>query len=145
MHGKEFLINIITTYFALVTMITIAMLILGSYFAPEASFGYMAYASPLIYAACGIIPTAVMYSKRELTVKELVIRKIIQFFLVEGVVLAVSYQSLDSHTGQSKVLISMAICVCIIFVLAHIISWFQNCMSAKQMTEELIIFQKNMK
>lgn len=145
MHGKEFLINLITTYFALVTLITIAILILGSYFAPEASFGYIAFASPLIYGACGVIPTAVMYSKRELTMKEIVIRKIIQFFLVEGIVLAVTFQSLDIHTEQRKVLISMAICVFIIFILAHIISWIQNYMSARQMTKELILFQQNVK
>ena len=49
MNGKEFAIRLMTTYFTLVTLITAATLGMGQYFEPEASFGYEAFASPLIY------------------------------------------------------------------------------------------------
>lgn len=145
MHGKEFMMKMISTYFTLVTMITVAMLILGLYFAPDESFGYIAFASPLLYGACGLLPSVVMYSKRELTVKELLIRKIIQFVLIEIIILAVAFQGKAIDKEQKEVVISMGISVFIIFVLAHAISWFQDYMSARRMTEDLIKFQENIK
>ena len=53
-----------------------------------------------------------MYAKKELTMKQVLIRKTIQLVLVE------------------------------IIVLTHVIEWYQDSISAKKMTEELWVFQK---
>lgn len=51
---------------------------LGMYFLPEMQFGYEAFCVPLIYGAVGTIPNVVMYSRKELKVKEVFVRKFIQ-------------------------------------------------------------------
>ena len=74
MHGKEFIMKIIRTYFTLVTLITVAIFLIGAQLAPDASLSYTAFAIPLIYAACGVLPSVVMYSRKELTVKQFLVR-----------------------------------------------------------------------
>ena len=66
MHGKEFVIDFIRTYFSVVALINVAILIMGLQIAPDSRFGYDAFAAPLIYGAAGTLPNIVMYSKRQL-------------------------------------------------------------------------------
>lgn len=142
MHGKEFFVDLIRTYFILVTLITVGILVMGSYFEPNACFGYEAFAAPLIYGGCGVLPNAVMYTRRELTIKELLARKAIQLILIEGIVLSVAFWNTDICSGQSDIVIGMGVCILLIYVLAHVIDWLQAYISAKRLTEELMNLQK---
>lgn len=145
MNLKEFAIRLMTTYFTLVTMITAAILVMGLYYEPDAGFGYEAFAVPLIYGICGTLPGIVLYSKRELTAKEFLIRKAIQFLLIEAAVLSVAFGSAGIHGKPPKLLAGIGVCVLIIFVLAHGIEWLQDCILARRLTEEFLTFQKNVK
>lgn len=143
MQGKEFLISSLRTYFIVVTLITVSTLVLGLYLDPDARFGYEAFASPLIYGACGILPNVVMYTKRELTMKELLVRKAVQLVLIEGFVLFAAFWGTNIYAEQKGAVIGMSGSIFVIYVLVHVIDWLQNCMSARRITEELILFQKN--
>ena len=44
--------------------------------------------------------------------------------------------------GQIEVVVSLAISILIIYILTHLVEWFQNSVEAKRMTEELLRFQK---
>jgi len=145
MHGKEILNDIITTYVTLVTLITLLLYVLGSYFFPDASFGYEGFASPLIFAACATLPNLLMYSKKELTVKSYLIRKSMQFVLIEIIVLAISFPDKSIFQKQPAIAITLAISVFIIFILTHLYDFFKNLVSAKRMTAELLLFQQNHK
>ena len=83
MTKKEFMYQIVRMFFVLVTLINIAMFIFGKMLQPDTTFGYQALILPVIYAVAGVLPMIVMYSDRELTVKEVIVRKIIQFLLIE--------------------------------------------------------------
>lgn len=141
MYGKEFAIRLMTTYFTLVTLITAATLGMGLYFEPEASFGYEAFASPLIYGVCGTLPGVVMYSRKELSVKAFLIRKALQFVLIETAVLLVAFCNPD-RVQRIDIMAGMGISVFVIFVLAHGIDWLEDCLAAKRLTEELLAFQQ---
>ena len=141
-NGKEFAIRLMTTYFTLVTLITAATLGMGQYFEPEASFGYEAFASPLIYGVCGTLPGIVMYSRKELSVKAFLIRKALQFVLIEITVLCAAFCD-PNRELRTDILAGMGICVFVIFVLAHGIEWIEDCIAAKRLTEELLAFQRN--
>lgn len=145
MHGKEFINDVLSTYFTLVTLITVVMFVLGTNFIPNAQFGYEAFASPLIYAGCGVLPNIVMYSKRELSVKEFLVRKVIQFVLVEIIVLAVALPGLGDYRSHMDIVIALAFSVFVIYLLSHLFDWIQNWMSAKRMTEDLLTFQQSHK
>ena len=143
MRGKELIRDMINTYFMLATMIVGAMTILGMYFMPDVKFGYEAFATPLIYAAYGTLPNVVMYAKKELTMKQLLVRKFIQLILVEIIVIAIAVPAEIFKEGKAEIVTLLAISILAVFVLTHLIEWFQNYAVAKQMTEELLVFQKN--
>lgn len=143
MRGKEFFIDLIRTYFSVVTLINVAIFIMGMHFSPDSRFGYDAFATPLIYGAAGTLPNIVMYSKRELKVKELLFRKILQFILIEVVVLFVAFYNQTAFWKQPRIIISVAISIFIIYVIASFIDWIQNSISAKQMTTALLKFQES--
>lgn len=143
MQGKELIRDMINTYFMLVTMIAGVMMILGMHFMPDMRFGYEAFGTPLIYAAFGTLPNIVMYAKKELTMKQLLIRKTIQLVLVEAIVIAVAVPAEIFEAGKTEIVVSLSISILLIYILTHLIEWFQNCAVAKQMTEELLSFQRN--
>ena len=91
MNGRDFWIDFIRTYFMIVTLITLAMWLVGKAVMPEQTFGYDAFAAPLINGLVGTIPNFVLYSKRELKVKELLVRKALQLVLIEAGVLLVAW------------------------------------------------------
>ena len=142
MQGKELIRDMINTYFMLATMILAVMTVLGMYFMPDMRFGYEAFGTPLIYAAYGTLPNIIMYAKKELTMKQYLIRKTIQLVLVEIIVITVVVPAEVIDAGQTEVVISLAISILMIYILTHLIEWFQNSAEAKRMTEELMSFQR---
>ena len=145
MKGKELINDMIYTYFMLVTMILGVMTVLGMHFMPDVKFGYEAFGNPLIYAAFGTMPNIIMYAKKELTMKQFLIRKMIQLILVEVIVIAVAVPNEMIKEGKTEVVVSLAISILVVYILTHLIEWFQNYTVAKKMTDELLNFQRNHK
>ncbi|MBP3577054.1 MAG: hypothetical protein J6K15_02980 [Lachnospiraceae bacterium] len=143
MHGKEFIADCIRTFFTVVSLINAVMFILGSHFMPEQQFGYGAFAAPLIYGLAGTLPNLVMYSKRELKVAELLVRKLIQLLLIEGLVLFVAFYGAGDEARTMEIVGSTAVSILVVYIIATLLDWLQNYLAAKQMTEELIRFQGN--
>ncbi|MCM1335491.1 MAG: hypothetical protein NC084_12250 [Bacteroides sp.] len=145
MSLKEFLYRSLTTYLILVACITAGTAILGSLLDPEAKFNYSAFASPFIFAALGVIPNLLMYSSKELSDKQVILRKIIQFFVIEAEVVTVCILSPTIHTENVEVIVGVVISVLVIFILVNVITIVNDYLSAKQLTKELMRFQKNIK
>ena len=143
MQGKELINDMIYTYFMLVTMILGVMAVLGNRFMPDVKFGYEEFWTPLIYAAYGTLPNIIMYAKKELTMKQFLIRKAIQLVLIEVIILAVALPMEMFSKDNIEMTAALMISVFVIFILTHLIVWVQNCMVAKKMNEELILFQQN--
>ena len=121
------------------------MFVLGIYFMPEARFGYEAFLVPLIYGLAGTLPNVVMYSKRELKVGELLVRKVIQLILIEVFVLfAVFYDTEELLFQKFEIIGSTAVGIFLIYVISTLLELLQNYLTAKQMTEELQRFQCKM-
>lgn len=142
MSKKEFLNDLISTYFTLVTLITALMFGMGMCIYPEEAIGYKAYAAPLVYAACGLLPNLLMYSKRELSIKEFCVRKVLQLVLVEVLVLTVAFYESDEQVRTSPLVFNVGMGIFIVFVLCHVVSWLQGCLSAKKLTEALVLLQQ---
>ncbi len=140
MSLKEILYRSLMIYFILVTCITAGIAVLGTVFDPDARFGYSAFVSPFIFAALGVIPNLLMYSSKELTDRQVILRKVIQFAVIEAEVSGVCILSPLIHTEKAEVIIGVMISVLVIFILVHLISILNNYFSAKQLTKELMQF-----
>lgn len=143
MRGKEFVLSFIRTYFAVVALVCAANFILGSYLAPEQTFGYEAFLVPLIYGLAGTIPSVITYSRKELSVKQLLFRKAIQLLLIEVSVLFVMFYGSNKAYQNPKIIFSVAASVLVIYVVIDLIEILQDHLTAKKLTDELIAFQQS--
>ena len=142
MQGKELLPKMFRNYFVLVTLINAVIFVSGSIAQPDARFGYSVFIMPLIYAFAGILPQAVMYSKRELSIKEVLLRKFIQLLLIELLVNGIILGEHALRPENTDVLKTISVCVVLVYVFANIISWMLDSVSARTLTRELAEFQK---
>lgn len=140
---KEHLKTQLASFFIIVTLINLAMFVLGLTLQPDYKFGYEAFAYPLIYGAVGLIPGLVMYSKKELTVKQTLIREIIQMLLTIVVVIAFMFGRFAIGKEYLPQVIGVSVSVIIIYVLVHVFAWLIDLKAAKAMTEDLKRFQQS--
>lgn len=142
MKLKDFLFRQLMIFFVLTTLITIAITILGSIFDPDAVLRYDALASPLFFAALSVLPGMIMYSKRELSVREVVFRKILQLLLIEAEVLTTAFLSPFIHTERPGTVAALVFSVIAIFAASHFFSYLSDLHTADQLTDMLTAFQK---
>lgn len=88
-----------------------------------------------------MIPMVVMYSKKELSIKEVCIRKVIQLVLIEVILYVVGYGIESIKTRDISITISFGLNIMVIFVLANVISYMRNAKEAKELTDSLKHFQ----
>ena len=142
MNLKQFLFRKMMLFFTLSTLITVAMVILGTIFDPEARFGYDGMLSPLIFAGACVLPSLVTWSKRELKPRELVLRELMQFLLTEAVVLGLAFRSSVIDTSRPVVLLGIGGSVLVIYLLVFQISWAANSAEARETDRQLQEFQR---
>lgn len=139
MNWDEFLRKNLMDFFIVVTCITLLMGVVGLIYEPDQRFGYEAYFSPLIFGVIGIVPSFITYSKKELSIRKMIIRKALQLIILEGLILGFGY-----WTGAMKgsILLSLFISVFLVFLLVHIISYVIDSKQAAHLSEELKTFQE---
>lgn len=138
MSFRECLYKSAKLYCVLVTLITAAIFIIGTAFAPNVRFGYASMISPFKFAALSILPTFVMVSKKELSMVQFIIRKVLQLVIIEGEILLCLWE-----LAGEGLLVFVAISVFVVFVLANVISAAGDWLMAKRLTRELKNLRKN--
>ena len=130
------------SYFISVTLINAAMLILGFMLSPRQRFGYEVFLYPLIYGLIGIIPGLIISTDRELSVKQVVIRKVMQMLLIIVLLLAFMFGDDPLNRQTMAVAAAVALSVVVIYILVNVIMWMLDARTAKSMTEDLKRFQQ---
>ena len=140
---KERLRDILNSFFISVTLINMAMLILGFLFRPEQKFGYEVFLYPLLYGLIGIIPSLIISTKKELSVSQVIIRKVLQCVLIAVLMLAFMFAGQPFSAEQIPAAFGVGISVIIIFILVNVIEWLLELRTAKSITEDLLKFQES--
>lgn len=143
MGFKNFIKSICATYFIVVTLINLVTFVLGTIYRPEERFGYDAFLTPLLYGLLGILPMCVMYSKKEMSLVQVLIRKVLQLILLEVLLIVFGFGHADFSKENIEQIVSFALSVFVIFVLVHVISFVLDTQQARQMTLDLISYQTN--
>ena len=139
---KEHLKTCLGNYFICVTLIDVAILVLGCMLEPEVKFGYEVFAYPLLYGFLGTLPGLVMFSRKELTIGQTIIREVIQMFLVVAIIIGFMFGRYINVSGAVPKIIGVAISVVIIYILVTFFGWLIDLRTANKMTEELRKFQE---
>lgn len=139
---KDKLKNMLSSFFISVTLINIAMLVLGRILRPDQQFGYEVFMYPLIYGLIGMIPALIVRDGKEFTVRQTLIREAIQMVLT--VVLLVAFIFGGNPIAEDTVItaVCVAVSVVIIYISVLVIGWFLDKKTADQMTQDLIRFQE---
>ncbi len=139
MSLKEFLKKRLMEYFITVTCVTLAMAILGLSLEPAARFGYDAYFSPLIFGLVSLIPALVTYSRRELSLRQTIIRKALHFLLLE--ILLVAFGRWAGLLNNIDSTASFALTVLIVYLAVNLFSWQLDKKEATQINQTLKALQ----
>ena len=139
---KERFKDAFTSFFISVTLIDAAMLILGMLLRPEQQFGYEVFLYPLIYGLIGMIPTLIITTDKELTIGQVLLRKVMQMLLIMVLLLAFMFAGRPMDREQILAAAGVAMSVAVIYVLVNVIEWMLDLRTAKGMTDDLLKFQQ---
>lgn len=139
---KELLIHALRVYTLLVTLITILLIILGKLLDRDRVFSYEAFLSPLIYALIGTAATVVTRSDKELSIRDLIIRKVISLLLIEGAIIFLALNADTIPTEKSWVIPGLALGILAVFVLTHVILYFIDRKEAEKLNTDLARYQE---
>lgn len=140
MSFNEFLRKELMRYFIIVTGVTLLIAVVGLQYEPDQKFGYEAFFSPILFGFIGIVPSVVTYSRKELTLKQMKLRKVFQLILLEVMILSFSY---IMGILETDTIGAMSFSIFIVFVAVHIIEWLIDNKRAQVLTLDLKTFQKN--
>lgn len=136
MDFKTFFIKkIMMSFFVSVTLICFAMALIGLNFDMNTQFGYEAFFSPLIFGLISSLTLLVQYSKKELSVKQAMLRTVIHFILLETVIIAVLF--FEGLLTSLNVAITLAVSIFIIYLTVKLILWINDKRIAKEFTVAL--------
>ena len=141
---KDMIKDFFEGFFISVTLINLAMFILGLLFRSDQRFGYEVFIYPLIYGLIGMIPILVVRTQKELSVKQIIIRKIMQLFLLMVLLLGCIFGQSLTEPDRIPAIIGVAFSIVLIYVLVNVIEWMMDERVAKDMTEDLLKFQKRL-
>lgn len=141
MSFKEYLKSTLSSFFIIVTFVNLAMFVLGSVFRPTDKFGYEAFLSPIVYGLISLVPVLLMYSKRELTLKQQILREFFKLIAIEAALVLFAF-GMDNLLAENTLLVvCFMISVAVIFVLVNVVEWLLDLRTAKQLNLNLKDFQ----
>ena len=139
MTKKDFAIKLLNMFFIVTTLITIVMGVMGLIWERDRLLTYEVMFSPVIIGFISVLPSIVMYSKKELTLRQIVIRKVLHLFLLEIELIAFSK---IMGIWNEVIGLPFVISILIVAVLVQVFLWLVGVQRANTITNELKAFQK---
>lgn len=136
MSKREFFRVVCTQYFIIVTLINVVMFALGMIYRPNDRLEYDAFLAPLIYAAFSMLPVILTYSRKELSVKQMIVRMVLNLLAIEGIMI-ICVLGTSALVEQPLVVAGFAFSVFLVYILVIVISWILDLGQARQMNIDL--------
>lgn len=140
MSFKEFVKSMIKDMFIITTLVNITMFVLGSIYRPQVTLPYYVFLYPVAYGILGALPSLVLYSRKELSVKQLILRKVLSIVLLELLLGSFTFLGYLEEVSLSM-LLSFAISVLVVYVLVNVIEWLIDTHNAVELMKELRQYQ----
>ncbi len=121
MSIKSFLKRCLLEYCIITTCVTAATAVLGLSISPEAMFGYEAFFSPLLFGLLSLIPSLVTYSRKELSFRQTIIRKVLHLLLLEATLTAFGHWNGMFQAFGDIAFFMLAVFA--VYILVHLINW----------------------
>lgn len=132
MELREFLKRRVLSFLMIQAGITLSVGIIGCIKPPPHGLNHYAFFMPFVYAFFCILPSFVMYSSKELSVRQMALRKVIQFFLTESVTLLISY--LIGTLDNAFLCVAITAAVAVIYAAVNVLDYLFLKSDADMMT-----------
>ena len=143
MKNKNIVSELIRIFFVTTTLITIASGVVGILYFKEATIGYESFLSPPLFGFLSSLISIVNYSKKEMSISQAVIRKVIHLLLIEEMILGLNYNANGNNLAPQFYLI-LAVVTMLIFVSVGVIIYMNDKKMSENFNRELILFQSKM-
>lgn len=143
MKLRERISEAVKTYFILVTLITVFLMVTGLLFDRGRTFSYEVFLSPLIYSAISVIPGLFLYSEKEVKIGGMILRHILRIVIIEAVIMALVFTSKNIPSEKFSVSLSIAIGIAVIYALTILIEYLFELSQSRQMNKYLEDYQKD--
>ncbi|MBP3602882.1 MAG: DUF3021 family protein [Lachnospiraceae bacterium] len=140
MNRQSKLSEMMMAFFVSTACITILEGTMGMLFFPDEKLTYHAFFAPPIMGLCSVLFGFVTWSKRELTIKETLLRRGIHLLLIECLVFGLNY--VEGIIFPFKVAISLILGIAVVFVAVYVVLWVNDSRSAKRFNKKLREYQK---
>ncbi len=90
MSFSSFFRSCVIRFFIIATCLNVVTAIFGPMLQPEATIGFDSFFSPLIGATLGTLPSIILYSRKELTLRQTLIRKVLHLLALEIIIIGFS-------------------------------------------------------
>lgn len=141
MNLNGFLKKNLRDYFIIVTGINAAMAILGMKLDAERSFGYEAFFSPLIIGVVALLPSIVLYSGRELGLKQMLIRRALHLLVLEATLTGFGY--LAGLFEDRTLILPFVLTVLLVYLFTMTFRWILDRRTAQEINKGLKRLQES--
>lgn len=133
----------LTSFFIIVTLINVAMFVLGLIFSPEQRFGYEIFIYPVLYGALASIPGLVLSSGKEMSLGQAVVQEVIRLALIITILLIFMFGGRQFTTELFITALAVSLSIVIVYAGVMLIRWRLDTRTAARMTEDLMTWKKN--
>ncbi|MDD2579757.1 MAG: hypothetical protein PHP40_06715, partial [Eubacteriales bacterium] len=112
-----------------------AMALTGIIFERVTRLGYEAFIFPVIFGVIASLPLLVKYSRRDLSLKQIVIRNVLHFLLLEMIILSTLW--LVGILTSLAMTVSLGFSVLLINLTVHLVLWVHDRRTARQFNDAL--------
>lgn len=135
MNFRDYIKRQLHGFFILVTGISVAIALLGMNYYPNQILRYDSYFSPLLFAAAGTLPSLIFYSRKELSFRQMLFRKVLHFILLEFIQLAIGYATgLIADFGMA---VALSLTVFFVYLFKTLIDWLLDSKTAANINSGL--------
>lgn len=136
---KEKITEAVMAFFIITAAICILEGVMGVLLLPEKQLGYQAFFVPPIFGFFSVLCGIVTISGKEMSIRQAVIRKIIQLCLIEFMVFGLNY--VTRTVFDTLVTIALAFGIACVFALSEIVLYLNDRRIADLFNKELKKFQ----
>lgn len=130
MSFSSFLRSCAIRFFISATCLNVATAVFGPMLHPDTRFGFDAFYSPLFGAALGTLPSIILYSRKELNLRQTVIRKVLHLLALEIVIIGFSFLM-----GKNFNLFQIMLFVVVVLVVYLAVHLFEQLLQIKDTRE----------
>lgn len=140
MKYKSKLTEMLIAFCICTTLITIMEGVLGALFFPKETLSYISLLMIPFFALISVSFGVVTLSRKELSVRQVLIRRGIHLLMIEGLIFGANYVAGMIFTPLLSVILLLGIVV--VYVLVYVVLWLNDARSARLFNQKLKEYQR---